>query len=188
MSFFLRTLLAAFVICSVSASRGDYRAVIEPAARTSWGRWGPIAWCPYKTFAYGMTLKVEGRQGGGDDTSVNAVALYCSKNRGYVTSSQGRWGRWESNKVCRNSVITGVAIKSEKSQGLGDDTAANNFVFYCRNRQRLFGRGNAWGTWSRWALCPRGTAICGIQTMVEGPQGRKDDTALNRARFFCCRG
>lgn len=190
MSVFFRTLLLCLVLYSACARRPDYFSHIEPAAKTSWGKWGPIEWCWGKTFVHGMSLRVERPQGGGDDTSVNGVRLHC-KAGGSITSKQGRWGGWEGNRYCSStSFVVGVAIKSERNLGLlGDDTAANNFAFYCWDNRALVGTsaGTRWGTWSPRVNCPIGTAMCGIQTLVEKPQGAGDDTALNRAKFFCCR-
>ena len=42
------------------------------------------------------------------------------------------------------------------------------------------------GTWG-YSGCPPGSFVVGLRTMVEPPQGDEDDTALNRAEFWCGR-
>ena len=80
-------------------------------------------------------------------------------------------------------------------QGRGDDTAANSMKVRCRNfgssgglNERKMGNGNGhWGTYGGWSnTCARNTAVCGIRTKIEGPQGRGDDTALNSIQLYCC--
>ena len=79
-----------------------------------------------------------------------------------------------------------------------DDTAANYVKFECRGlnggyqeikeqpRQNGYGDWGTYGSWSR--SCDTGSAICGIQTRTEPPQGSgTDDTALNDVKFVCCR-
>ncbi len=50
----------------------------------------------------------------------------------------------------------------------------------------LQGDGTNWGSWGGWSQACDGKGICGIKTLVEEPQGRGDDTALNDVRMFCC--
>lgn len=76
-----------------------------------------------------------------------------------------------------------------------DDTEANYIKFKCRDfagsqqsyeLSRPPGSG-AYGSYGGWSdSCPANSAICGISTRVEGPQGGGDDTALNDVRLFCC--
>ena len=79
-------------------------------------------------------------------------------------------------------------------QGSGDDTAANSMMVQCRKfasgglNERKMGTGYGfWGTYGDWSeTCPRNTAVCGISTKIESPQGMGDDTALNDVKLFCC--
>lgn len=81
-------------------------------------------------------------------------------------------------------------------QGRGDDTAANFMMVRCRNfgtstgeNERYLDNGTGyWGTYGSWsASCAANTAVCGIRTRIERPQGRGDDTALNDIQLYCCR-
>ncbi|XP_058271869.1 vitelline membrane outer layer protein 1-like [Hemibagrus wyckioides] len=162
-----------------------------------WGTWGTSERCPTGTYATGFSLKVEPRQGTfRDDTALNAIALHCSKPKGLnsivgssttIKSTEGSWGSWSQPFWCSRGVLKSFQLRVEKKQGLGDDTAANNIRFQCSTDQVLEGNGMSWGSWGSWSPLCGGTGICGIQTKVEAPQGKKDDTSLNDVRFDCCR-
>ncbi|KAK2898148.1 vitelline membrane outer layer protein 1-like [Channa argus] len=159
-----------------------------------WGEWGRMELCPEGYYASGFSLKVEGKQGRGDDTALNGIRLYCvnpnnNVNGQYsiIESSVGRWGEWTSVKWCLAQRLVSFMLRVEPSIGDGDDTAANNIKFLCSGSGvQLEGDGLTWGTWGSWSSkCSKG-AICGLQTRVEGPQGDGDDTALNDVQFLCC--
>ena len=82
--------------------------------------------------------------------------------------------------------LKGVQYKSEAHIS-GDDTAGNTVNMVCTDGIVLEGNGGKWGTWTDIVSCPFNTAICGIKTKVEMPQGSKDDTALNDVELFCCK-
>jgi len=156
-----------------------------------WGDWSSIAMCPSGKLAFGFDVKVEGSQGGGDDTALNGIRLTCGLNglpTSEITSGQGGWGSWRGGKQCpQGEYLTGVRIMIEGKQGAGDDTAGDNAAFRCTSSSEMVIHHNAeFGTWSNLQMCPVDTAICGIQTRVEGSQGAGDDTALNDAIFVCC--
>ena len=81
-------------------------------------------------------------------------------------------------------------------QGKGDDTAANYMQVSCRKfeasglgKNRYHGtRHGYWGSYGSWSKsCDANTAVCGIATKIEKPQGQGDDTALNDVILYCCR-
>merc|ERR1712029_1088156 len=84
---------------------------------------------------------------------------------------------------------SGVQIREEtkdKSKHL-DETAGNNVNMACSHGSVLPGDGGDFGTWSDFEVCPENTAVCGIRTLVEDPQGVfTDDTALNQIILYCC--
>ncbi|XP_045193286.2 vitelline membrane outer layer protein 1-like [Mercenaria mercenaria] len=171
-----------------------------------WGDWGDAQYCGEDTYAVGYDMKIE-EWIKGDDTALNGIKLICqspfghTSRRGVATSSVGPWGGWVGEALCDNrndkqQFLTSFNLQSEQKQGKGDDTSANFIKFKCRDlagslpsyemsRDPGFGEWGQYGSWS--SECYKGTAICGIKTRVEVPQGRGDDTALNDVIFYCCR-
>uniref|UniRef100_A0A1I7TPN3 C-type lectin domain-containing protein n=1 Tax=Caenorhabditis tropicalis TaxID=1561998 RepID=A0A1I7TPN3_9PELO len=170
---------------------------------TQYGDWRGWKQCPDGMFAFGAQIKVEGDQRGRDDTGLNAVALYCNRlnwvsynNEHWIMSGEGDWGEWKGIKYCpEGQVIIGFALRSEPDQHGRDDVAADNFAAYCgtldgpRDRSSWFqGDTPGWGEWTDDQFCPKGFAVCGINSQIEGDRGGGDDTALNNVDLRCCRG
>ncbi|XP_031555991.1 vitelline membrane outer layer protein 1 homolog isoform X2 [Actinia tenebrosa] len=193
-------LFYALLLCLASWSvdaRSDYVGSIQPHTYTSWGSWGHEDWCTEGSYAYGFTLNVEGQQGKGDDTALNGIKLhcrtYCGAHSNSITSSVMIFGNWQQTKNCpAGNFLKGAWVRSER-QGSVDNTAVNNYDFLCEHFHytshiyHLQGNGMPWGSWTARQECPTGSYICGLKTQVEPSQGRGDDTALNDARFYCCR-
>jgi hypothetical protein len=165
----------------------------------NWGSWGCIDWCPSDSYVYAINLRSEPHQMPGDDTAMNGISGWCfnrytGQHNHFVTSTVGGWGSWQllNNILCNNvnTPIAGGQLRVEGSQGSGDDTSANSLKFACLGSPGTWTEvghaNNNWGSWGSQALCPGGSAVCGIQTRVEGNQGGGDDTSLNGARFYCC--
>nr|XP_022289903.1 vitelline membrane outer layer protein 1 homolog isoform X1 [Crassostrea virginica] len=168
-----------------------------------WGSWGEIKYCPEGSFADGYKMQIEPPQGFGDDTSLNRVSLSCRdaetlEKTGNVTpySNTRSFGSWGSETSChKGQFLTSFALQVEKPQGAGDDTAANFVKFTCRNKTEgepsvLYQQPGAgyWGSFGEWSeICPLGSAICGLQQMIEPFHGLwTDDTELNNLKFYCC--
>ena len=81
--------------------------------------------------------------------------------------------------------IKGFRLRVEGEQGRDDDTATNGIQMTCLDDSVLTYEG-MWGEWGTYTECPTGTFVCGIQTQVQGDQGRGDDTALNQVSLRCC--
>ncbi|XP_073799719.1 vitelline membrane outer layer 1 homolog a isoform X1 [Danio rerio] len=158
-----------------------------------WGSWGPAEMCPWGSYARGFNLKVEESSPFSlDETSVNGIRLYCvspdnvSNVVAVVQSKVSNWGEWTPVDWCRSGFLKAFRLRVESPQGIEDDSAANNIMFRCSDGYELNGDGTDWGDWGSWSKTCQGKGICGIKTLVEGPQGIWDDTALNDAVMYCC--
>lgn len=164
----------------------------------NWGDWGGWQYCPAGSFAAGYSMKVEGRQGDGDDTAVNGIKLYCVNNRGKrvatVTSAVGPWGDWREGASCPGSFLQSAGMKYEAHAKDIDDTATTSLRFKCLNNATVQASGTMkWGTWGAYQKCPDKviagkhyiTAISGLRTRIEKKQGDGDDTALNGVEYSC---
>jgi len=152
----------------------------------NWGTYRHLDICPPGTYAVDFQTKVEDRQGGGDDTAMNAVSLGCSDGHSKITSGKGDWGTWgHLSPVCHSGFI-GARIKVEASQGGGDDSGTNAIQFFCHTNGRPYkSKEGPWGDWRRIHYCPTGYKITGIRTQIEPRQHSGDDSALNSVQLQC---
>ncbi|XP_072255400.1 vitelline membrane outer layer protein 1 homolog isoform X2 [Pyxicephalus adspersus] len=169
----------------------NYADIITVNNGGSRGDWGFMDYCPDRTLATGFILKVQKRRGWLlDDTALNAIGLFCTKNNSQnvikqITSTVGDFGSWRSSFFCQSGFLKRFSLRVDQRRG--DNTAANNIMFTCSNSNILKGNGMNWGYYGIWSEdCNRG--ICGIKTRVEGNRGKLvDDTALNDVQFLCCK-
>ncbi|CAF1083143.1 unnamed protein product [Didymodactylos carnosus] len=101
-----------------------------------WGSWGNGKYCSdgQGDWLVGASFKVEGEQGGGDDTAANACRFKCSKsNTDIYANNDGPWGTWygmascpPSTAICGFSLIFEYTTTSKR-----DDTAANGADLAC---------------------------------------------------------
>jgi Vitelline membrane outer layer protein I (VOMI) len=83
--------LTAFTIAFLFVGASADWTMIAVSNGGRWGSWGPVELCPRGTKARGFSIKVEAPQGGGDDTALNGISLYCLGSTGNtVESSVGR--------------------------------------------------------------------------------------------------
>ncbi|XP_075433760.1 vitelline membrane outer layer protein 1-like [Ascaphus truei] len=173
-----------------SVGHGQNPKFISVSNGGAWGKWGDYQYCPEGFHVKGFDLKVKGDQGKGDDTALNGIRLHCvskdaSQKERLIQSAEGSWGSWTSPVFCFQGLLIGFSLRVQKFQWFGDDTAANNIIFKCSDESILEGSGLSWGTYGPWSQSCE-ISICGIRTKVEGPQGKRDDTALNDVQFTCC--
>jgi len=173
---------------------------LESPRITNWGTWGAPQLCRDNQYVSGINLKIEGRQGQrflrkDDDTALNGIRLICTNldgnNPDELRPNEGPYGEFRGVKHCPNGIATGFQLRSEPDQRGADDTAAVDMALKCTNfdgsATDLVGGGIlSYGAWTAQQVCPPKTAVCGINTQVEGPQGNGDDSSLNNVNIACC--
>ncbi|KAL7983310.1 hypothetical protein Chor_000186 [Crotalus horridus] len=150
------TLLFTILCCLWNIKAREYTMALSVPNRGNRGDWGPNAFCE-RGYAHGFSLKVEEKQGAGDDTALNGIRLNCTDG----------------------TVIESKVGPVQPPQGEGDDTAANNVQFACSDGTALMGLGTTWGEFGPFSHRCTTYGICGMKTKVEDAQGIGDDTALN---------
>src|SRR4051794_29691891 len=117
----------------------------------------------------------------------------------YVTLASGSWGSWSTcYEFCpADTLVYQLTVKSERSQGGGDDSALNGVALGCFNKTSgvyqgyLTSNQQSWGEWMPWFNSnPYNVSnpFVGGQLMVEGSQGLGDDTAANMLRLYGANG
>ena len=103
----------------------------------SWGEWKDWKMCPDGKYMAGGRVRFEDPQGGGDDTALNGLQIYCVKpdwSRGEKrTVYHGLWGGWKDWVYTKNKLVKGAQVRFEDPQGGGDDTALNGIRFKVQN-------------------------------------------------------
>ncbi|KFW63214.1 Vitelline membrane outer layer protein 1, partial [Pygoscelis adeliae] len=176
------TLILLLSLCTPGTGVCEYTSVLTVPSGGHWGNWRSWQFCRYG-YGNGFALKVEPSQSGRDDTALNSICLHCQDDS-VIESLVGEWNTWTSFQVCPVGYLISFSLRTEKSQGGGDDTAANNIQFRCSDATVLVGDGLSWGRFGPWS---KSCNIRGLQTKVEPSQGLQDDSALNNVKFFCCK-
>ena len=116
--------------CSSNGSNGW--TTIKSSGK-GWGSWGGQAFCGAGNPVTGFTMKIEGNQGGGDDTGANDIRLYCQSGAQISAGSRTSWGNWTGTVSCpAGKKVSGIITRVQGNQGGGDDTALNGMRLICR--------------------------------------------------------
>jgi len=101
--------------------------------RGSWGYWRGVKMCSYGKYIGAASVRFEDQQGSEDDTALNGLKIYCVDENWsdgeVVMVHAGFWGSWKPWGYKWNKLVKGARVKSEDSQGDGDDTAMNGIQF-----------------------------------------------------------
>ena len=128
-----------------------------------------------------------------DDTSVNAIQLYCTNNTvavGSITSGVGPKGSWKNIKSCpqENDVIISFRVKVDEYKSLSDDVGVSGLEVKCGAnlspddpRTNVRHAPGDWGDWGPWSnSCPTQYGVCGLKTRTQTKSG------LNNLYMYCC--
>ncbi|KXZ43365.1 hypothetical protein GPECTOR_92g588 [Gonium pectorale] len=84
-----------------------------------WGTWNDYTYCPGESYICGIQVRVEGKQGSGDDTALNGMRIGCcsfpSSNETAVTTQAMIYTGTNSGKSCldisNNNQVAGTSIQ-----------------------------------------------------------------------------
>jgi hypothetical protein len=129
-----------------------------------WGTWRSASSCPgLGNHLTGVRLRLEGSQGGDDDTAANDLEFACARGGTIHAPGGHAWGSWGSWYYCpNNTAICGLDIKFEGSQSGGDDTAMNGIELACCNLpSAVCGDGTCDSTTENPTSCSSDCGFCG---------------------------
>ncbi|CAM4663479.1 unnamed protein product [Leuciscus chuanchicus] len=111
-----------------ASSINDYTSIESDVGK--WGVWTDIKWCN-SGYLTAFQLRVESRQGAGDDTAANNIKFTCT-GVNYLEGDSTAWGDWGNwSPTCMGKGICGIQTRIEAPQGIGDDTALNDVRMFC---------------------------------------------------------
>lgn len=86
--------------------------------------------------------------------------------------------------------MNGFQVKSQISQGIGDDTSLNGLRFSCLHKDnqittKITVYPGAWGEWEQWVIPARDNIyIHSFAVRYQPNQRQNDDTAMNGFAFY----
>jgi len=126
-----------------------------------WGKWKKMVMCPHGKYIGAATVRFEDRQGGGDDSALNGLAIWCVnenwRNGEVKIVYNGEWGGWKDWSYKVNKLVKGARVRYEDKRGGGDDSAMNGIEFNVEKPNYGVSRSQITGEWV---------------PVVSGPQGQ----------------
>ncbi|XP_067322400.1 vitelline membrane outer layer protein 1-like [Anolis sagrei] len=170
---------------AASAESRKSSSILAVPNGAKWGKWTSPKFCT-SGYVNGFAIRVQEPAGiTEDDTSLNDIRLYCTSGE-TITFGIAGFGQWSEKISCSKGYLNSFSLNVEKSQGILDDTGANNIQFKCQNGDLLKLSSYEWGTFGPWSKSCDPGAICGSQAKVEEPLPIGDNTGLNDIIFYCC--
>jgi hypothetical protein len=98
-----------------------------------WGDWEDMGRCKNGGHVKGARVRIEPKQGKGDDTGAVDLELVCEDDSVLKGSTHHEWGRWRGPLTCpTGTAVCGLETRIEAQQGSDhDDTAMNDVKFTC---------------------------------------------------------
>lgn len=126
----------------------------------NWGGWKGWVMCSYGKYIGAARVRFEDSQGGGDDTALNGLQIYCVDknwiNWEFKTVYNGNWGQWKGWSYRWNKLVKGARVRFEDNQGGGDDTAMNGLQFNVEEPNFGISRSQITGEWVAVTSGPQG--------------------------------
>ena len=149
----------------------------------NWGGWKGWQMCPYGKYIGAGNVRFEDSQGGGDDTALNGLAIYCVdkdwRNGEVKIVYYGKWGGWKGWSYRANKLVKGARVRYEDSIGRGDDTAMNGIQFNVEKPNFGVSRSQITGEWVPVASGPQGHIT---HKIIESTERRK--LTASRSQFL----
>jgi len=124
----------------------------------NWGGWKGWQMCPYGKYIGAGNVRFEDSQGGGDDTALNGLAIYCVdkdwRNGEVKIVYYGKWGGWKGWSYRAHKLVKGARVRYEDPGG--DDTAMNGIQFNVEKPNYGVSRSQITGEWVPVASGPQG--------------------------------
>ena len=81
----------------------DWHNQVQKTFEGIWGDWKGMVMCPENQYVAGFQVRIEPKQGNGDDTAMNGLKLFCRSPNGRANYTikvyEGVWGDWSEWRI-----------------------------------------------------------------------------------------
>lgn len=120
-----------FRLCGLHSGKNWNSQWTVTPTQGRWGGWTGMKMCPRNKYIGAVRIRFEDKQGGGDDTALNGLQIFCvDKNwRGgsTITVHHGHWGSWKNWEYIVGTLVKQVQVRNE-GPIIGDDTGLNGIA------------------------------------------------------------